>query len=286
MRSWSSVVIAPLIMTTGCSTKAPPRTPGMEAVGITATTAELRQKVYRYESVLPRLESWVEDNPIPNITFYRRTTAIDAATITAAEWGSGGLRSVGQIEDLVRDLSDRLTIYAAQQPELARAHAELLTILVNRYMLAPVFDDVDTLTRSVTSIEQIADNLDAFVASTPELIGTERALVIDALERDIENALSDVERQRLDTLDAVSGERRAIFDGIESLRGELLGDVERARIAATNDVETVVQRQARAFVIEAESLIDKIFWRALILLAVGLVGLAVVLRLSRSPNTA
>ena len=35
----------------GCSTVPPPRTPGMEAIGVDTTTAELRQRIYRYESV-------------------------------------------------------------------------------------------------------------------------------------------------------------------------------------------------------------------------------------------
>ena len=85
---------------------------------------------------------------------------------------------------------------------------------------------------------------------------------------------------------SLSSERKAVFAGIETLRAEFLGDVERARVAATMDVEEVVQRQARAFVVEAESLIDMMFWRALILLGIGLVGLAIILRVSRPPTPA
>ena len=62
MRMRALAVITLLIMFTGCSTKAPLRTPGMEAVGVADTTAELRLKVYNYESVFAtRIQSAADD---------------------------------------------------------------------------------------------------------------------------------------------------------------------------------------------------------------------------------
>ena len=90
------------------------------------------------QTVEPRLAQWLDETPIADISFGRRSVAADAATITAAEWGLGGLRSVGQIEDLVRDLSERLTIYSEQLPELARWHSELLAIEMKRTMVDPL----------------------------------------------------------------------------------------------------------------------------------------------------
>ena len=45
------LAIVVLAWSVGCSTVPPPRAPGMEAIGVDITTAELRQKIYRYESV-------------------------------------------------------------------------------------------------------------------------------------------------------------------------------------------------------------------------------------------
>jgi len=52
------------------------------------------------------------------------------------------------------------------------------------------------------------------------------------------------------------------------------------------DLEALVERQAQAFVAEAEGLIDRLFWRVLILFAFGLVGLAIILRWTRTRATA
>ena len=209
----------------------------------------------------------------------------DAATITAAEWGLGGLRSVGQIEDLVRDLSDRLTIYGEQLPELARWHSELLAVDVKLNMADPLNASLANIDASVASVDKEIGSLRAFVDGTPDLIASERDVVVAALEKELGVALSDVDWQRVDTIAALTVERQHIFEDIDTLRTVLLEDVERARVAATTDIEAVVARQSQLFVAETQGLIDVVFWRALILLSVGLVGLAVVLRLSRTPKT-
>lgn len=393
MRTMPIVIIALLIMITGCSTAPPPRTPGMESVGLDLTTLELRRRVYQYESnfasavhqaadeifasndnrdvremtirwkinsvpqmqaavfqadplaaladawgltaqmdnffttgngkelfgdsqsiavdtsqelraeirtlarhvvgperiseVEPELREWLADNPIIDISLARRSTDIDAASITAAAWGGGGaLQSVGQLEDLVRDLSDRMTIYATQLPELSRSQAELLTLKADRYMLDPVWKNVDGIEGSAQSLDAEVRKVREFLDATPNLIASERDAIVAAFTRELEAALLDVDRQRVATLDAISGEREAVFDDVNSLHAAVVSDFDQARATVTTDVEVIVERQAQAFVVEAEGLIDLVFWRILILLAIGLVGLALVLRWARPRATA
>ncbi len=386
------LAIVVLAWSTGCSTKPAPRTPGMAAVGVDITTAELRLVLYRYQGVfaakihqaadkifanesdrdvremsirwkinaVPTMQSavfqldplagladawgltaqmenffttgngkelfgdsqaiaietsralrveiralahsivgdaklreveldfstWLDENPILDIAFGRRSTSIDAASVTAARWGSGAMQSVGQIEDLVRDLSDRLSIYVAQVPELARSHAELLMIEADRYMLAPVWEDVASLERSAASAEQRIQSIGAFIESSPDLIASERIAIVEALQRELEIALVDVDRQRLETLVSISAEREAIMNDIDSLRSDIMDDLRAVTAVTTTEVEEMVDRKALAIVAESESLVDMMFWRALILIAIGLAGLAIVLRSTRRMDKA
>lgn len=240
----------------------------------------------RIRAVEPEFRAWLDENPITDVTFSRRSTAIDAASVTAREWGSGTLQSVGQIEDLLRDLSERLRIYGAELPELARAQAELLVLTADRDVLQPVWTNVDSIDRSVASAERTARNIDAFLASSPELIAAEREAVVEALQGELEATLVDIDRQRLQTLGTLSQERVAVFDELDTLRAAVLQDLETARDGATSDLEGLAERQARVLVHEAHGLVDMLFWRALILIAVGLVGLAIVLRVTRPTTTA
>ena len=117
--------------------------------------------------VEPQLRAWLDENPILDIAFGRRSMSIDAASITAAEWGGGGLQSVGQIEELVRDISDRLAIYAAQQPELARSQAELLAIETDRFILKRLWDALEGFDDSVKSIDGEIRNVGEFLDDPP-----------------------------------------------------------------------------------------------------------------------
>lgn len=152
-------------------------------------------------------------------------------------------------------------------------------------MADPLNASLANIDASVASVDKEIGSLRAFVDGTPDLIASERDVVVAALEKELGVALSDVDRQRVDTIAALTVERQHIFEDIDTLRTVLLEDVERARVAATTDLEAVVARQSQLFVAETQGLIDVVFWRALILLSVGLVGLAVVLRLSRTPKT-
>ena len=169
------------------------------------------------KDVRPKLEAWLDENPIHDLSFGRRSVGADASAITAAEWGSGGLRSVGQVEDLLRDLSDRLTIYGEQIPELARWHSELLAMEVDQNTLAPLWEDIGSIERSAASLDAEIKELRRFVETTPHLVETERALILEVFEREIDSALADVNRQRVATIAALSSERKFILAELDSL---------------------------------------------------------------------
>ena len=107
-------------------------------------------------------------------------------------------------------------------------------------------------------------------------------MILEVFEREIDSALADVNRQRVATIAALSSERKIILAELDSLRSVVTNDLKQARVDGTTDLELLVERRAQGFVDEAEGLVDVVFWRALTLLALALVGLAIVLRWTRS----
>lgn len=235
------------------------------------------------ENVRPKLEAWLEENTIYDLSFGRRTVGVDASSITAAQWGSGsgGLRSVGQIEDLVRDLSDRLTIYAEQIPEMARWQAELMAMDLDENLLEPRWTDIAAMEGALGSMDAEVKGLRRFVETTPDLVASERAVILGVMEREIETALADIDRQRVASIAALSHVRESMFTDVERLRSVVSSDLQQARVDAMKDLELLVDSQTKDLLDQADRLIDKLFLRTLILLAVSLVGLALVLRWTR-----
>lgn len=209
----------------------------------------------------PEVERWAEANPLPTLAFGRRANSLDLAAVTAAGWGSGVLRSVGQIEELVRDLTDRLAVYVQQTPNLARWEAELLVRETETRIVEPLLGDLHSLERSAASLDGSVLAMRAFVDETPAFVAQERATILE-----------DIDRQRLSTVAAFSAEREEIFSSVEALREVLLGDFRAARASIQGDVDEGIERLA----VQTDSLLNRLFLRALVLLGLAFVGALIV----------
>ena len=134
---------------------------------------------------------------------------------------------------------------------------------VDQNMLAPLWEDIGSIERSAASLDAEIKELRRFVETTPHLVETERALILEVFEREIDSALADVNRQRVATIAALSSERKFILAELDSLRSVVTNDLEQARVDGTTDLELLVERRAHALVDEAEGLVDVVFWRVL-----------------------
>jgi hypothetical protein len=168
----------------------------------------------RADAVRPEIERFVRDNPLRDLSFGRRSAGLRASSITAAEWSAGGLRSVAQIDETARDLSDRMTIYAEQLPQIVRWQGEILLIESQHKFVAKPFGNLDGVDRNLISIEEDVDAAARFLTSTPELLAAERALLLDALRSERATILASVDEQRVATLAAVTAEREAILAAV------------------------------------------------------------------------
>ena len=101
----------------------------------------------RVDAVRPEIQRFVRDNPIRDLSFGRRSAGLHASAVTAAAWGTDVVSSVAQIDETARDLSDRLTIYAEQLPQIARWQGEILLLQSQREVLTKPFANLDGIDR-------------------------------------------------------------------------------------------------------------------------------------------
>ncbi len=238
----------------------------------------------RADAVRPRVESFVRDNPLDDLSFGRRSAALKASSVAAAEWGGDGFRSIAQIDETARDLSDRLTIYAEQLPQILRWQGEILLIESQREFLVRPFANLDEVDKNLASIEEDVDAATGFLTSTPELIAGERALLLDTLQRERGVILSSIDEQRVATLAVLTAEREAILSAAEGLRRASFEDLGTEAERSFGRVEGLSKATVQELTLASREAIDHLFWRAVQLLLVGCAAftvLALALRYTR-----
>jgi hypothetical protein len=227
----------------------------------------------RAERARQRIERWIRANPIRDLTFGRRSGMMDLSITTAAELGVSGLQAVGEIETTARDLSERLTVYFERLPKQIRWNAELVVIEVMREFGGQVFSDIG-------SIEESARGVRSFLDATPDLVRSEREAIIQAMNRELENTLESVDRQRVATLGTLQGERSIILETLQSELQWGLEAVRQERVAALADLEALSQQMIETSTRNVESaaqrIVDRLFWRALFLLLLAAIALGLV----------
>lgn len=196
--------------------------------------------------------------------------------MTAARWGTGGLRSVAQLDETARDLSDRLTIYAEMIPQLARWNGELLLVESRRRSLEEPFANLDSIDTGVHEVADDVGTVTDFVAETPKLIGSEREILLAALERERLVLFESVDRQRVETLRILQAERQAVLDSIEAMRRDSFADLGREVDRSLVKLEAFRSETLQKIESATEAALNQFFWRALILLLIALVGIGLL----------
>jgi len=247
--------------------------------GLEVEVEELAQGIVgkeRVDAVRPEIQRFVRDNPIRDLSFGRRSAGLRASAVTAAAWGTSVTSAVAQIDETARELSDRLTIYAEQLPQIARWQGEILLLQSEREFLTKPVTNIDDIDKRLGTIDDNFATVTGFVTSTPAIIAAERTLMLEALARERTTLLSEVDRQRVATLVSLTAEREAILAAIADLRGATFTDLgtqtERSLDRMDKLSTATVQDVGRV----SKDTIDHLFWRALELLLVGCAAFAVL----------
>ena len=207
------------------------------------------------------IDTWVAENPIESLLFARRST-VPLTTAALGPRSGGAFAAVGSMADEVRDLSARLSIYAELVPKQARWQAGLLlTGQVGGVSLAEMLRDIDI---NASEMQRIS----AFLDSVPGIISVERDSVMNGITGERIAVMAELREMLAVTLEAIARERTAVMN-----------DIGRERVAAFQDLEAVATRISELAIDHAESrienAIDHFYWRAIQLLAVFSVLLAV-----------
>lgn len=100
-----------------------------------------------------RVEAWAAQNPVVGELFVRRSTSSTLAEIAPAQ-SQTGLQAMGSLEELTRDLSDRINIVGETMPTEMRWQAEyLLDAMFEEYAEEPTEAAVATMARMDALLE-------------------------------------------------------------------------------------------------------------------------------------
>lgn len=200
------------------------------------------------------VRAWADSHPITTMEFLRETTA-DQFADALGQNQAGGLAVLGNLAMQATDMSERLKFYAAAMPKQIRWQSELVLLELLHEA------DVEEFLGNVGSIDRSAFRLAEFADTVPALVGDQAAFAVDALSGELLASLREVDRQRLETLEALTAERIAVMEQVGNELIAMMGQV--AAIAAST---------LRRAPVAADEVVDYAFRRALVLLALIFVG--------------
>jgi len=229
-----------------------------------------------YETGRQLVYEAARDHPTNNSFASRQGSSIVLSEFTARA-GSGALKSIGSLTETMDDLIARFDLNAEYLPKQARWQAQLM-------MIDEGFGSISPSLEHLAYLEVVAgqiDRLTPIVEALPDLVAEERVAILEALDAELSRTLSfidqqrtilmheDVRGERQAVLTAIREERIAVLEAIVDERRIVLDALREERVATFQDLDDLMDK---AFTRE----INKLFIRALILIAILLAGFATI----------
>lgn len=206
-----------------------------------------------YQPFYDFVHQWAADNPLGNDLFLHRSVAVAAADILGQQ-RMGGLSSLGTMEELALDAQTMARSYLAYTFKTVLWQTELMIeSMMDTTLITPLLDSVDRM--AVTSAAT------RLLESTPDMIASERALILAETERMLEASLDR-------TFAMVSGERAMVMAEVEEMIARERAIIFEELRAMTPEIMDQVRE-------EAISIVDHVLLR----LAIGIAALLVLLGL-------
>jgi len=199
-------------------------------------------------------DDWANENPIKNSKFMR-VSALDevAHIIGSADYNLG--TTVEGIAISVNELKNQVTLYTDYLPKQIKWQVEYAAYEVfGDSTMGNMMQNFNTITQSTSRITDVVE---------------ETSLLIEELQQ---STLDNVNYQRLATLKALTEERIAVMESLKLERIAILEDINRERNETLDRLEKISYMAVNKTTIFAADIIDKIFWRVLIILALVFVG--------------
>ncbi|MHC4220141.1 MAG: hypothetical protein ACYSU7_16980 [Planctomycetota bacterium] len=217
-----------------------------------------------------RFADWVLANPMAG-GLYRPTIGPLAAQVTT-DRGKSIFSAAETLEEGLDRVSQRIDILNSQLPKQLLWRAGVLTEFKLEQALA-VTRDLPALVQEQRDL--VIQEVDRQRTDTLRAIDAQRVATIAALDNALETAVGAIDLERVETFKNIETMMDATFVRIEEQRNRTIEDVQVLLTGMVKDAE-----------VNAESVVDYIFWRSLLLIGAGFLGglvLVVVLRVAKRP---
>lgn len=194
---------------------------------------------------------FAEKNPITSSYFVRKSTIPLMTQIQTVEKVTFKGLAVDMSQSL-DGLRSQVSSYMEVLPKQVRWEAE--------YLLNNTLNNPELSSR-IDSLSRLLERSVLFIESSPELIGDQR-----------EAAFEDIRAERVAVLQAIRQERAIVLEELKSERaiiiGELSEELTKQREATIQDLTILTNQSLEMTFDRMESLVDKLYWRTVVLISV------------------
>jgi len=223
------------------------------------------------------IREWADENPIDKFAT-RASTESELAHWTA-RGNMGAMATVKSLGASLDDVMARLDLYSEYIPKQAAWHAELVAgRVVEPSRAEQAFGDLNL---TAAAFDRIASSLEGY----PDVVADERRIVLDTVEREREQVLAEllgkiaelelfIQDQRIDFVEnQLRVERESIFEAIAAERAIIVDTAIKERADTMDEFEVMVDALVEK---SAVKIVDHFFMRAVQLLAIALIGFALI----------
>lgn len=223
------------------------------------------------------IREWADENPIDK--FASRTSTDSELANWTARGNMGTLATVKSLGASMDDVMTRLDLYAEYIPKQAAWHAQTVAYdWLGPHDAEGLFAD---MSKTATAFDRIANSLEGY----PEVVADERRIVLETAQDEraivLEQLLNKfaeiqlfINEERVDLVEnQLKIEREAIFEAIARERAIIIAEAKQERADTMAEFDEMVDGIVE---VSAVKIVDHFFIRAVQLVAVLLVGLALI----------
>ncbi len=189
-----------------------------------------------YQRFYDFVHGYAERYPLDNDLYLHRTASVRAAEALGQQ-DIGGLESLGTMEEMALDAQTMARAYLAYTFKTVLWQTELMIeSLMDTTLITPLLDSVDRMAITSTATR--------LLEATPDMIASERAIILAETERMLEESLDRTfamvgdERAVImaDVEALIEREREIIFAELQRMTPEIMGQVEESVLSIVDHV--------------------------------------------------
>lgn len=213
------------------------------------------------DEIEKQIQDWVGKNPVVNLRFSRKSTMeLMAKALGRKNLGLGS--TIGSMAEGIHILGRQVNIYSEFLPKHIKWQIEYeLTGLMMDSTMEKTFDKFNRMSYSIEGMAKV--------------LGESR----EALKNLQQSSFSELHKQLLFTISTLKNERAIVLDTLKAERMAILHDIYQQRIETLDRIDSIAQNTIIQSSLIADSIIDKIFWRAMIVFALVFLSGIVLLRI-------